>query len=346
MKLPDYTLLECIGSGAFGNVYRARNRATGTDCAIKTIPHEKLTPRTLSYLGREVAILRSLSHENIARLLDVRSTEDYEYLIFELYNGGDLERFLKEKKGRIEERLVRHVVRQLVRAMNVLHEVSIIHRDIKLANVFLHYPSGKGLPTVKLGDFGFARELSVGELVVPPESDLAMSHVGTPMNMAPEILHDQPYSFKADIWSLGMITYELLCGKPCFSGAGKVDKGVYVIPKDISPSKECVDFISGCLVEDATKRITWEQVLVHPFLLDGTRSELRPRAVSSEAGGYVLSTKGGVSQSQSVGKCTAAKQPEKIAGEKPQEHECEVTFEEAEFGFMKVDALSKGGDDL
>ncbi len=341
-------MLDCIGSGAFGNVYRGKCRLTGCDCAIKAIPREKLTPRILSYLDREIKILRSLSHENIARLLDVQSTEDYTYLVFELYNGGDLSKFVKKRTGRLDEPLVRHIVRQIVRAMNVLNRQSIIHRDIKLANVFLHYPTreatDRGLPVVKLGDFGFARELSVGEMVVPPETDLAMSHVGTPINMAPEIIHDQPYSFKADIWSLGTITYELLCGHPCFNGLTKcelfqnVEKGIYKVPKSIRPSKECIDFLSSCLVEDTAKRITWEQVMVHPFLIDGTRSELIPQQMEERVEGnqsvYVLSTKIDPESymSQSLQQ-RAANALDKFNNNPLYG----IIFEDAEYGFVKVD---------
>lgn len=298
--IANYELFDCIGSGAFGKVYRACNTTTGKLCAVKCIPHNKLTSRALIYLDREVSILRSVSHENVVELFDVVSTLQGKYLVFEHCNGGDLLGFVRKNGGRLCESLAQNIVSQLVRGMNVLNELSLIHRDIKLSNVFLDFPTKESRthnrPVVKLGDLGLARELSVGDMIVEPETALEMSCVGTPFSMAPEIRHNLPYSFQADIWSLGIVAYELLCGAHCFSGNTNtelnksMDEGIYKIPKELNLSKTCLDFISLCLVQNPKERLKWEGVLEHPFI-SGICRVPPEKSIKEEGKYYVFNSK-------------------------------------------------------
>ena len=334
-ELPGYELYEVIGSGAFGKVYRATKLYTHESCAVKVLSLSKMSSKALAYLDREIQILRSLSHRNIARLLEVVSTSSHKYLIFEYYNGGDLSTFLKSKGGRLDEDLVRCVIRQVIKAMDCLNNLSLIHRDIKLSNIFLHFAESKSEPVVKLGDFGFAREITVGDLLATPETALDMSYAGTPLNMAPEIAGRQPYSFEADIWSLGTVTYELLCGNPCFYGRThyeleeSIEAGVYKIPKFLNLSYNCMDFISKCLVQDPNHRIKWEQVLSHPFIRKDTQSAvLLPDNKWPGCDGkfYTFSTKN---------------QEENPQLKKAKSAEYSVVFSEAENGFVLVDAAEE-----
>jgi serine/threonine protein kinase len=216
--LDGYEFYECIGAGTFGKVYRAKNIRTQEVCAIKIISLKNVTSRTLICVDREISILRSLSHENIIRLLDVVSSPKAKFLILEYCNGGDLYSYLKSHE-RLTESFVQSIVQQIIKGMNQLHKLSYIHRDIKLANIFLSFNGGedKGV-RVKLGDLGLAREMNLGDALVNSDSSLDMSIVGTPLSMAPEIIKYLPYSFTADIWSLGLLTYELLFNKECFYG--------------------------------------------------------------------------------------------------------------------------------
>jgi len=294
--LDGYEFYERIGMGTFGKVYRAKNIRTQEICAIKVISLENATSRTLTCLSREILTLRSVSHENIVRLLDVASSSKSKFLILEYCNGGDLYSYLKSRE-RLTESFVQKVIQQLVKGMNQLHELSYIHRDIKLANVFLSFNSGDNENVkVKLGDLGLAREMNLGDILVDPNTPLNMSIVGTLPNMAPEIINRLPYSFTVDIWSLGLFTYELVCGKECFNGKTKnelnrsISTGIYRIPKSIS--KGCIDFISRCLIEDPKERIKWEEVLNHPFV----KGELRDGSIGKGLIGededhYIMTTK-------------------------------------------------------
>lgn len=293
--LDGYEFLECVGTGTFGRVYRAKNARTQEVCAVKVVSHEKATSRCLAHLSREVSILRALSHQNIVRLLDSVSSPHATFLVLEYCNGGDLHSYLKSR-GHLPESFARRVAQQLVRAMDQLHEYSWIHRDIKLANVLLAFNAPHREAEVKLGDLGLAREMNLGDALVSADTPLDMSIVGTPLNMAPEIAKRQPYSFAADIWSLGLLVYELVCGKECFNGKSikelnrNVEMGVYRIPKRLNLSRECVDFISQCLVLDPKERIKWKEVLNHPFIRGEVKSELKSWVVEDEEH-YVMSAK-------------------------------------------------------
>jgi len=294
--IQEYECLNCIGSGAFGKVYRAYCAKTEKYYAIKCITSNKLSSRAMTYLDREISILRSLSHENIVKLLDVVTTSRSKCLVFEYCNGGDLTGFIKRHGGRLSESLAQYILQQLVRAMNLLNELSLIHRDIKLSNVFLHYPTKESMthckPIIKLGDLGLARELAIDDMVVTPETSLEMSCVGTPFSMAPEVYNNQPYSFQADIWSLGILTYELLCGTPCFSGntntelSKNINEGIYKLPKELNLSQTCIDFIALCLVQNPNERLKWKEVLEHPFISGAGR--IPPRINIKEKDKYYI----------------------------------------------------------
>eukprot|EP00826_Nyctotherus_ovalis_P037563 TRINITY_DN3434_c0_g2_i11.p1 TRINITY_DN3434_c0_g2~~TRINITY_DN3434_c0_g2_i11.p1 ORF type:complete len:344 (+),score=58.63 TRINITY_DN3434_c0_g2_i11:198-1229(+) len=302
-KLSGYEFFELIGSGSFGKVYRGLNLSTKEPCAIKAIPNSKLTSRALTYLNREVSILQSLTHSNVLRLLAFVSTNHYKFLIFEYCNGGDLEKY-QRLHGPLDDSQIRNIVSQLAKAVNALHTSGFIHRDIKPSNVLLHFPTATSRrnlrPVVKLGDFGLSRELSANGAVPVSEDALEMSYVGTPLNMAPEVHACQKYSFKADIWSLGTLVFELACGRPCFNGKTdnelreNIERGMYVIPKNSGVSKSCMDFIASCLVENCGNRIAWEQVMEHPFIMGESKDSPKLNKKSwrlEEEDAYIFSTK-------------------------------------------------------
>ncbi len=279
-KVGEYIMEELIGSGAYGEVYRGSStKSPGETFAIKMISKKNMSEKVFHYLEREVEILQMLDHENVVKLKDIRATENHYYLIFEHCNGGDLSSFRKKRGGTVKQETVRFVLKQIVSGLNAVYIKKAIHRDIKLSNVLLYYPNEEARtrerPIVKLGDFGFARlvkQVEGNEPSIIEEPEL-MSFVGTPLNMAPELFHKKPYSFKADIWSLGTIVYELLCGQNCYTGINKedlmhnIDKGVYRIPKSLNLSTECLDFINACLQLNPTNRIKWKLLREHQYVI-------------------------------------------------------------------------------
>eukprot|EP00826_Nyctotherus_ovalis_P041615 TRINITY_DN4220_c0_g3_i1.p1 TRINITY_DN4220_c0_g3~~TRINITY_DN4220_c0_g3_i1.p1 ORF type:complete len:381 (+),score=99.84 TRINITY_DN4220_c0_g3_i1:153-1295(+) len=266
-RIGDYILIEKIGSGAFGQVYLAKSIEGDQMYAVKVINKDKMTQRIRSYLDREVSILQKLSSPHVVKLHDVKLSVHNYYLIFEYCNGGDLSQFKNKEGGRLSETVVRRIMRQVVDGLSSVYALGGIHRDIKLSNVLLHYPSDtqKNEPIAKICDFGFAR-------LVESEAPLEMSIVGTPINMSPEMLQNLPYTVKSDVWGLGTITYELLCGKDPFKASDKeslkrvVNMGEYRLPKALELSTEAVDFISSCLQYNAGNRLDWRDLSTHPFI--------------------------------------------------------------------------------
>jgi len=288
-KVGEYVMEELIGSGAYGEVYKGTSLKTpGEVYAIKMISKKNMSEKVFRYLEREVEILQLLNHPNIVKLADIRATDNHYYLVFEYCNGGDLSSFRKKKGGIIKEETVRYIFKQIVEGLNEVHKKNAIHRDIKLSNVLLSYPDEESRknekPIVKLGDFGFARLMTQveGENASISEAAEPMSFVGTPLNMAPELFHKKPYSFKADIWSLGTILYELLIGQNCYTGMNKedllhnIDKGSYKIPKSIKLSTECLDFLNACLQLQPISRIKWKKLLTHDYIATDKYTEFNP----------------------------------------------------------------------
>lgn len=299
-ELSNYKFIEEIGCGSFGKVYRAINIITQESCAIKVIQHNKNNSKAMEYQEREIKILKSLSHPNIVKLIEVKETTTAKFLVLEYCNGGNLYTYLK-KHGTLSQYQAQDIICQLINAMTCLHDCSLIHRDIKLSNILISFdkpgPGKNAKLRIKLADFGFSRELSVGDAVVLPEESLEMSCVGTPLNMAPEI-STKKYSFEADVWSLGTVAYELLCGKPCFNGNTNyelnrsIEMGTFKIPKSLNISNEGMDFIASCLVENYKERITWNQIIEHPFVL---RKELafglNKKWLKEDENNFIFSTK-------------------------------------------------------
>ena len=283
MLVEDLTLLKCLGKGAFGEVYLTSKQGSKQKYATKKID-KKFTqnPRAKKYLDNEINILKEIDHPNIIKLVDVKETTHFYYLVMELCNGGGLsdclEDYQKKNKKPFPEETVQYLMRQIVDGINYLHKRNILHRDIKLDNILVNFDSDEDKKKrnmlkakVKIIDFGFARHLAPAQL--------AFSTLGSPINMDPGILrklnkmeHSKDYGYdeKADIWSLGTICYEMLIGKCTFDAESmrelvtKVEKGNYFLPTTLS--KEAVSFLNGMLQYDSKKRLSAEQLFNHNFL--------------------------------------------------------------------------------
>uniref|UniRef100_A0A669DFK1 non-specific serine/threonine protein kinase n=1 Tax=Oreochromis niloticus TaxID=8128 RepID=A0A669DFK1_ORENI len=213
----------------------------------------------LRSLKREIEIMRDLRHPNIVQLFDSFETET-EVVIVTEYAEGQLFQIL-EDDGNLPESQVREIACQLVSALYYLHSHRILHRDMKPQNILLE-KSG----VVKLCDFGFARAMSVSTLVLT-------SIKGTPLYMSPELVEEKPYDHTADLWSLGCILYELHTGAPPFY-TNSIFKLVQLIVKDQvkwpeTMSSTCTSFLKGLLTKDPQKRLSWPDLLYHPFVADG-----------------------------------------------------------------------------
>ena len=156
-----------------------------------------------SSLETEINIMKKLNHQNIVKLFDVVLTSNSIYLIMEFCAGGDLKRYCRNKKLTEDQALT--ILKQIASGFQQIVKRGIIHRDLKPANILVH----EGV--FKICDFGFAKFF--GE-----EGRMARTCVGTPIYMSPQVLNQQSYTNKTDIWSLGILYYELLFAKVPFSG--------------------------------------------------------------------------------------------------------------------------------
>ncbi|CAG7731660.1 unnamed protein product, partial [Allacma fusca] len=250
-----YQIFELIGEGSFGKVHRGRDKLTAEDVAVKMVSKATTTVK-LSSLKQECEIQKNLKHPNIIQMLDSIETGDHIILITELASGDIYNRLIR--KGPSPLPRVQFIAYNLVSALQYLHSRRILHRDLKPQNILI----GKdNLP--KLCDFGFARTIGI-------DTYMLTSVKGTPLYMAPELVQRRPYDHNADLWALGCILYELCTGQPpfpttsIFQLARKIQFDQVYWPPNITG--HCRSFIEGLLEKDPQKRLTWPELLDHPFI--------------------------------------------------------------------------------
>ncbi|KAJ2796273.1 Serine/threonine-protein kinase, partial [Coemansia guatemalensis] len=232
----DYELGAQIGRGSFATVYKGVNKRTNMMVAVKSVVRSSLTRRLLENLETEINILRAVKHQSIVELIDCLKSRNHIHLVMEYCSLGDLAGYMRKTRehqalrnnyGGLNMQIARSFVLQLGTAMRFLRSHNIIHRDIKTQNILLQPPptaedyvmgesEARGvIPWIKVADFGFARSL--------PSTALAETLCGSPLYMAPEILHYERYGPKADLWSIGAVTYEIMTGKPPFHASNHVE---------------------------------------------------------------------------------------------------------------------------
>ena len=200
----SYKIIKKIGEGSFGVVYLAKYLKTSSFCVVKKIGFAGLSKKEIKESYNEVNLLKKLDHPNIIKFFEVIPTKKYIEIITEYAEKGDLYNQLiiqKEKKIHFPEKIIIDWLIQTCQALKYIHSKHIIHRDIKPHNIFL---TKKG--SIKLGDFGVSKTLN-------NTLENAKTFVGTAFYLPPEIINDDKYSYKADIWSLGVTFYQLMTFK-------------------------------------------------------------------------------------------------------------------------------------
>ncbi|XP_073927823.1 serine/threonine-protein kinase 36 isoform X2 [Castor canadensis] len=254
--MEKYHVLEMIGEGSFGRVYKGRKKYSAQVVALKFIPKLGRSEKELRNLQREIEIMRGLRHPNIVHMLDSFETEK-EVVVVTDYAEGELFQIL-EDDGKLPEDQVQAIAAQLVSALYYLHSHRILHRDMKPQNILLAKDGG-----IKLCDFGFARAMSTNTMVLT-------SIKGTPLYMSPELVEERPYDHTADLWSVGCILYELAVGTPpfyttsIFQLVSLILKDPVRWPSTISPCFK--NFLQGLLIKDPRQRLSWPDLLHHPFI--------------------------------------------------------------------------------
>lgn len=270
MGVENYHVIELVGEGSFGKVYKGRRKYTGQTVAMKFILKHGKSEKDIHNLRQEIEILRKLKHANIIEMLDSFESPQ-EFCVVTEFAQGELFEILEDDKCLPEEQ-VQAIAKQLVRALHYLHSNRIIHRDMKPQNILI----GAG-SVVKLCDFGFARAMSSNTVVL-------RSIKGTPLYMAPELVREQPYNHTADLWSLGVILYELFVGQPPFYTNSvyalirHIIKDPVKYPDNMSPNFK--SFLRGLLNKEPQNRLTWPSLLQHPFVKE-TVEELEAKEISA-----------------------------------------------------------------
>ncbi len=209
-----YEIVEELGRGAMGVVYKALDPAIGRTVAIKTIRLSELTnpeerQRVRDRLLREAQSAGLLSHPNIVTIYDVREEADFAYIFMEYVHGSSLEKMLR--RGSLPERAeLIHFFRQVSEALDYAHRKGIVHRDIKPANIIIPEPAPGVERLAKIADFGVAKFVS-------QEMTHSGTMIGTPNYMSPEQIQGITVDGRSDQFSLGVVVYEVLCGEKPFS---------------------------------------------------------------------------------------------------------------------------------
>lgn len=256
-----YKLKQIIGSGYFGNVRLAVrfNGVTNEKFAVKSIAKEKVSKRLL--LKRELETLHEVDHPNIIKLYEIYEDDLYLHLVMELCSGGELLDRIMGKQG-LPEIEAANLTYQILHAIHHLHSMKISHRDIKAENIL--YSTTDPASEIKVIDFGLANKFA---------DELEMnSIVGTPYYVAPEVLHKK-YGPECDIWSVGVLMYFMLSGRPPFDGDSKKEIYVKILTADYSfedvvwqtVSAKAKDLIRKLLCKSRKARITADNAMDHAW---------------------------------------------------------------------------------
>ena len=293
-KLDQYIKEEKLGEGTYGVVYKCKDKETGKYVALKKVRLENEDEGIPSTSIREISILKQMHHQNIVNLIDLIHGEKRLYLVFE-YLNYDLKKYLDLNGAPLKPDLVKSYLYQLLLAIKYCHSRRILHRDLKPQNLLL---DTNGI--IKVADFGLARAFGIPIKTLTHE-------ILTLWYRAPEILLGQKeYSTPVDIWSIGLIFFEMAHRKPLFAGDCEIDqifkifqmygtptektwpgitklpefkltfpqfkgKGLECYNKNIDPVG--LDLLAKMIQQDPCKRISAKQALKHPFFNDLDKSQ-------------------------------------------------------------------------
>eukprot|EP00013_Stygamoeba_regulata_P026867 CAMPEP_0177655894 /NCGR_PEP_ID=MMETSP0447-20121125/15240_1 /TAXON_ID=0 /ORGANISM="Stygamoeba regulata, Strain BSH-02190019" /LENGTH=296 /DNA_ID=CAMNT_0019159903 /DNA_START=29 /DNA_END=919 /DNA_ORIENTATION=+ len=257
-----YELGDELGRGAFSVVKNCMRKADKKRFAVKMI-EKKNVGQEMDRLATEIQILKKVKHPNIISLEDIFESNEMLYIVTELVTGGELFDKIVEK-GSYTEKEAAILVAKMISAIDYLHSNNIVHRDLKPENLLLKSPEDDS--EVKLADFGLSK--IVGTQV------MMQTACGTPGYVAPEVLSATGYDKEVDLWSIGVITYILLCGFPPFYNDSLPDlfeqimKAEYDFPEEYwsEVSEDAKDFIRRLLQVDPTARMTTKEASAHSWL--------------------------------------------------------------------------------
>ena len=263
-----YEFIKKIGKGSFSVIWKIQNKQTKEYFAAKEISttDEKIN----KILQREIEILKSLDHPNIIKMKEIIQTQDTKYIVLEYCERGDLSKYIEKPNNpynRYNKKLSLDTIQdfavQLVAGVQFLRSKNIVHRDLKPANLLL---TADGI--LKIADLGFAKEQTM--------SQLSNTICGSPLYMAPEVINrNTSYTPKADLWSLGIIFYQMVYGEPPYKALNIIElvsklRDLKRFPKSDRTEKikesGLADLITRLLKKNPNDRITFEELFIHRYV--------------------------------------------------------------------------------
>ncbi|XP_039600834.1 hormonally up-regulated neu tumor-associated kinase homolog A-like isoform X3 [Polypterus senegalus] len=271
-RVGNYVIGRKLGEGSFAKVREGLHALTGEKVAVKIIDKKKAKKDSYMTrnLRREGQIQQMIRHPNITQLFDILETENCYYLIMELCLGGSLMQKIYEQK-RLEEPEAQKYVKQLMMAVDHLHRVGVVHRDLKIENLLLDEENN-----IKLIDFGLSN--CAGILGY---SDPFSTQCGSPAYAAPELLSRKKYGPKVDVWSIGVNMYAMLTGTLPFTVEPfslralyqkMVDKEMNPLPPHISTGFAAVNMLTNLLEPNPVKRPDIQQALANQWLNENNQT--------------------------------------------------------------------------
>merc|ERR1712079_842231 len=271
-----YDMKDVLGTGAFSQVRLAECREDGQMYAFKIIDKKALKGKEDS-LENEIRVLKRLDHRNVVKLLEAYESRSCVYLVMELVTGGELFDRIVEK-GSYSEKDAADLIKQVLSAVAYMHSEGVVHRDLKPENLLYH--SSDEDSKIMISDFGLSKM---------EDSGIMATACGTPGYVAPEVLAQKPYGKEVDVWSIGVISYILLCGYPPFYDENDANLFAQILKGEFefdSPywddiSEEAKDFIRSLMCVNVEHRLTCHTALEHCWIT-GKQSERNIHATVSE----------------------------------------------------------------
>ena len=271
----NYEFISMLGNGSFGKVrlYRDKNYKELL-FAIKTLKKEGITSYHFSLLKQEVDILSNMDHPNIVKYFGIFEDDYFIHIVMEYLKGQDLSKIISLKNYTdFNENQMGQIIHQLLKALSFIHSKNIIHRDIKPENIL--FSDKRNIFSLKLIDFGLATF-----------QEQEKKTAGTPMYMSPEVV-DGKGTYVSDIWSVGVVVYQMVTGKLPFDG-GENDENQILYEhikndeynkeklNNVECSDDVKDFIDKALQKDIKKRMTVQEALNHPWIKKFNVNSLDP----------------------------------------------------------------------
>jgi calcium/calmodulin-dependent protein kinase I len=261
-----------LGKGSFATVHLAIHKVSKKRYAAKIIHRKDMSVSVIRALTSEIEILRSIRHPSIVFVREIFGSTDVldndiptVSIVMELMGGGELFDRIIDKQF-YSEREAKIALKQILEAIDYCHDLNIVHRDIKPENLL--YTNESESATLKLADFGLAVRMTPG---------VQLTHIcGTPTYVAPEVLKkaNQGYGLQADLWSIGVILYILLCGCPPFYDDDNNELFLLIQTAEFDfpdkfwgdVSEEAKDLVTKLLAADPERRLNAKETLAHPWL--------------------------------------------------------------------------------